>query len=173
MASVLIDYLPASPAFRSMPPQTKIWIYQANKPIPREAIPIVKDVLSRFAESWTSHNHKLNAYADVLLDRFVILAADETRTGIGGCSIDSSVRFIRQLGEQLRIDFLDRQTFAWLEDGEVHTAPQETFEKYYQQGRINDETLVFDNLVNTKEAFEKGWIKPLGKSWHHKLVSKN
>lgn len=173
MASLLIDYVPTSPVFQSMPPQTRIWIYQGNKPIPQEALPIVKDVLSRFAESWTSHNNRLNAYADVLLDRFVMLAADETRTGIGGCSIDASVRFMRQLGEQLRIDFLDRQTFAWLDDGQVRTATQEEFETLYQQGEIDDETLVFDNLVNTKEAFEKGWIKPLGKSWHHKLLGKN
>ena len=162
--------LPNSTAFTELPPQTRIWIYQSNREIPSEMYPVVKDVLKRFAESWTSHNKQLHAYVDLLLNRFLILAVDESQAGASGCSIDTSVRFIQQLGEQLKVDFFDRLTFAWLENGEVKTATQEAFSQLFSEGKINNDTLVFDNLVNNKADFERGWIKPLGKSWHKRMV---
>jgi hypothetical protein len=38
-------------------------------------------------------------------------------------------------------------------------------------GLITDETVVFNNLVDTKEAFEKNWEISLGESWHKQLVA--
>lgn len=172
MTTTIHDLLPASPAFTEMPPQTRIWIYQANREIPVEMYPVIKDVLKRFAESWTSHNKQLHAYADLLHNRFLILAVDESRAGASGCSIDTSVRFIRQLGEQLKVDFFDRLNLAWLENGEIKTASMEDFIQLFFEGKITTDTLVFDNLVNNKADLEKGWIKPLGKSWHMRLVAK-
>lgn len=166
------DVLPASGAFAAMPPETRIWIYQASREIPSEVYPIVKDVLKRFSETWTSHNKQLHAYADLLLNRFLLLAVDETHAGASGCSIDKSVQFIQQLGNQLKVDFFDRLTFAWLEDGRVKTAHQDDFVRMFSEGKINLDTLVFDNLVNNKADFEKGWIKPLGKSWHKKFLER-
>lgn len=163
---------PTSPAFAALPPQTRIWIYQSNREIPGEIYPVIKDVLKRFSESWTSHSKQLRAYADLLQNRFLILAVDESTAGASGCSIDTSVRFIQQLGEQLKVDFFDRLTFAWLENGEVKTAPQESFIQLFTEGKINKDSLVFDNLVNNKADFERGWIKPLGKSWHKRMVEK-
>ncbi len=172
MSTKTEDLLPSSQAFTELSPKTRIWIYQASREIPPQMYPVIKDVLKRFAESWTSHNIHLHAYADLLLNRFLLLAVDESKAGASGCSIDTSVRFIQQLGEQLKVDFFDRLTFAWLEDGAVKTAHQQDFTRLFTEGKITEETLVFDNLVNNKADFEKGWIKPLGKSWHRKMIEK-
>jgi len=61
-------------------------------------------------------------------------------------------------------------TFAYKMDGEIKTAHRNEFENLYAQKIINDETLVFDNLVKTKADFEKGWTKKLSDSWHKRMV---
>jgi hypothetical protein len=38
-------------------------------------------------------------------------------------------------------------------------------------GLINDKTVVFNNLVTTKAAFEKKWEISLGESWHRQLIA--
>ncbi|MFQ5448678.1 MAG: hypothetical protein ACE5FF_17255 [Saprospiraceae bacterium] len=162
--------IPESALYQSLPDSTRIWVYQSNRTFSGEEIPALKTLLTRFTEGWASHSQQLSAFADVLFDRFIILMADESMAGASGCSIDASVRFLQQLEKHYGVELFDRMTFAWLDDGEVKTAAREEFARLYAKGAIDDETQVFDNLVKTKGDFEKGWLKPLGKSWHKRMV---
>ncbi len=152
------------------PSETRVWIYQANKPIDTEKLPALRSVVNQFAQNWVSHNRQLRAHGDVLHNRFILLAVDESQADASGCSIDKSVHFLKQLEAQLELDLFDRMTFAWKEGDSVKTAPSTDFAALYQSGEINDETLVFDNLVKTKGELEENWLKPLNKSWHRRFV---
>lgn len=149
---------------------TRLWVYQANKPFPAEAVPEIRSNLQAFARQWVSHNRQLKADADVLHDRFVILMVDESQADASGCSIDSSVRFLKQLQAQYGVDLFDRMYFSYQKEGEVHTISREDFARQYANGVIDDNTLVFDTLVESKAAFDAGWLKPLRESWHARLV---
>jgi len=106
-----------------------------------------------------------------LHNRFLVLMVDETQAGASGCSIDSSVAFVKQIQAQYGVDFFDRMSFSYQdEQGKVHTLPRADFEKAYQEGTITDETLVFDTLVKSKAELDKGLLKPLKESWHARLV---
>lgn len=156
--------------FQHFPAETRVWIYQSNKPFPTEVVPKLKEVVDRFAQNWVSHNNQLRAHGDVLHDRFILLAVDESKAGASGCSIDKSVHFLKQLENELGIDLFDRMTFAWKEGDAVKTAAQAEFSSLYQAGEIKPETLVFDNLVKTKGELEENWLKPLNQSWHKRFV---
>jgi hypothetical protein len=56
------------------------------------------------------------------------------------------------------------------EDG-IKSAHREEFIELYRMGLINDKTVVFNNLVTTKAAFEKKWEISLGESWHRQLIA--
>lgn len=156
--------------FQQFPPETRVWIYQSNKPFPTELVPQLKTVVDRFAQNWVSHSNQLRAHGDVLHDRFILLAVDESQAGASGCSIDKSVHFLKQLESELGVDLFDRMTFAWKEGDTVKTAAQTEFSSLYQEGKITPETLVFDNLVKTKGELEEKWLKPLNQSWHKRFV---
>ncbi|MEQ8705409.1 MAG: hypothetical protein RIC19_15885 [Phaeodactylibacter sp.] len=149
---------------------TRLWVYQANKPFPAQAVPEIKTTLQSFVQQWVSHNRQLKAGADVLHNRFVILMVDESQADASGCSIDSSVHFLKQLQAQYGVDLFDRMYFSYQAGDEVHTVSREEFVERYANGEINDKTLVFDTLVESKAAFDKGWLKPLSESWHARLV---
>ena len=153
-----------------LPPSTRIWIYQANKPFEEVQIPELKNLVNRFAQSWVSHNQQLRAHGDVYHNQFIVLMVDESRSGASGCSIDTSVRFMQQLGQQYGVDLFDRMAFTYMENDEVKTAQSAEFADLYQRGKITDETLVFDNLVKTKGELEEKWLKPLNESWHKRFV---
>ncbi len=156
--------------FQHFPSDSRVWIYQSNKPFPTEVVPELKAIVNRFAQNWVSHNNQLRAHGDVLHDRFILLAVDESQAGASGCSIDKSVHFLKQLENELGVDLFDRMTFAWKEGDDVKTANQTEFSNLFQNGEINSETLVFDNLVKTKGELEEKWLKPLNQSWHKRFV---
>ncbi len=154
----------------AFPPFTRLWIYQSNQPFEEKDIPELKQQLQRFAQEWISHNRQLRAHGDVLHNRFVVLMVDESQAGASGCSIDKSVYFLKNLQAEYGVDLFDRMRFSYLDGEEVKTVSREEFAILYAEGKINNETLVFDTLVNNKGDFDKAFIKPLKDSWHKRMV---
>ncbi len=152
------------------PESARVWIYQGSKDLNASAISGIDAHIGQFAQRWTSHNVALKATGALMHNRFVVLIVNDMHTGVGGCSIDSSVQFVRNLGEEYGVDFMDRMNFAYLESEEVHTVHKDELPELYAAGKVNDSTLFFDNLVNTKKDFVDSWLKPLGESWMKRFV---
>ena len=153
-----------------LPAETRVWIYQSSRKFTAEETQKVDAQLLAFTQEWASHNRALKALGKVYHNQFLVLMVDESMAGASGCSIDSSVHFVRDIQQQLGVDFFDRMTFAWEDTDGVKTAHRSEFAELYKEGKITDETLVFDNLVNTKGQFEERWLRPLKESWHARMV---
>lgn len=151
-------------------PQARVWIYQANEPFSSGQVPEITQHVQRFAAKWVSHSQQLRAGGAVMHDRFLVLAVDETQAGASGCSIDSSVQFVKQIGSHYDRDLFDRLRFSYEKDGQVHTVSKDEFAKRYQSGEINDQTIVFDPLVKTVGELGTAFRKPLSESWHTRFV---
>ena len=149
---------------------SRVWIYQSSRAFTDAENNMISNQLQLFADQWVSHNSALSAYGGIFHRQFVVLMVDESRAGASGCSIDSSVRFLQQLASHYEVDLFDRLTFAYQLNDEVKTTHRDEFAALYQSGQITDDTLVYDNLVTTKEDFENRWMKPLKDSWHLQLV---
>lgn len=156
--------------YNVLPDTTRVWIYQANKPFPAEQVGQVTEEIRAFVESWTSHNRNLKAHGDLLHDRFVILMVDESSADASGCSIDKSVYFLKNLQAKYGVDLFDRMFFSFKEGEEVITLNRSSFAQAYREGRINDDTLVFDTLVKNKAELDQALLKPLKDSWHKRMV---
>ncbi len=154
----------------ALPSASRVWVYQSNRPFAAEDVPSIRQQLQEFAQQWISHNRQLRAHADVLYDRFVILIVDESQADASGCSIDKSVYFLKSLQAQYGVDLFDRMRFSYLDGEEVKTVSRDEFAALYAAGAINDDTLVFDTLVNTKGDLDMHFVKPLKDSWHKHMV---
>lgn len=157
--------------FQGFPDTTRIWIYQSNRPFSEKEKTVLQSQLHAFAQSWTAHSLPLSAAAALLYDRFLVLAVDENKERASGCSIDSSVSFIKSIEQQYNIQLFDRLLFAFKNGDEVQSVPRPIFAQLYKDGKINDTTLVFDNMVNTLGDLRQNWLKPLAQSWHKRMVS--
>jgi hypothetical protein len=148
----------------------RVWIYQSKTAIPASQTAEIRQHIKDFATRWVSHSNQLKAYGDIYHNQFIVLMVDESIASASGCSIDSSVQFLKQLETHYQLDLFDRMVFTYKDGEEVKAAPREVFAQLYQANKINDATLVFDNLVKNKGEFEKAWLKPLGESWHKRMV---
>ncbi len=153
-----------------LPDSARLWIYQADTPFREEDLPALRARLQDFVRQWTSHNQQLAAAADVLHRRFIVLAVDERQAGASGCSIDKSVAFMQSLQDEYRTNLFNRLIFTYQDGDEIKSAHKDEFAQLYAQGRIHDDTLVFDPLVATKSDFDRSFVKPLGQSWHKRMV---
>ncbi len=152
-------------------PASKIWIYQSNRELKEIETLKLQQLLNGFAQNWTAHDQQLKAAAQILHNRFIVLLVDESQAGASGCSIDKSVRFMQDLEEEFHINLFDRFNTAYFENDQIHSASREEFEKLLKEGKVNSETIVFNNLVSTFHNFKTKWQIPLKDSWHARVFS--
>ncbi len=148
---------------------SRVWVYQSDRKLTDSEVQQMQSQLSDFATGWTAHNNQLKATAAIKYNRFLILIVDENQAGASGCSIDKSVRFMTQIGEQYNINLLDRFNLAYRDGEEVLSAPRAAFEDLIKQGRINNDTIVFNNLVQNLAELQNKWEVPFKDSWHVQL----
>ncbi|RCH54199.1 ABC transporter ATPase [Mucilaginibacter hurinus] len=152
-------------------PQSRVWIYQANRQLTEAELPRLQAALDNFVQTWTAHNNQLKAKAEIRYNRFLILIVDEAQAGASGCSIDKSVRFMEQLEQQFGISLFDRFNLAYRKGDEILSVPRHDFEELIKQGIITKDTIVFNNLVQNVAELETKWEVPFKESWHIQLFA--
>lgn len=152
-------------------PQSKVWIYQCNRPFMRTEITSIQQKLDAFTEQWKAHGHPLKAKAEILYSFFIVLTVDQDIANATGCSIDSSVRVIKEIENEYGVDLFDRFNMAYKIGDEVFVNTKEDFETLITIKKITPETIVFNNLVQTLEEFEAKWEVPLAQSWHSSIFA--
>lgn len=150
---------------------SRVWIYQGSRLFTvSEALEIEK-LLEEFVENWKSHGAAVKGYASLLFGQFIIIMADETATGVSGCSTDSSVHLIKQIEQQFGVNMFDRQVFAFVVKDKIQSLPMAQLNYAVANGFINADTLYFNNIVATKEELLHSWIIPVKGSWLSKRIS--
>ena len=152
--------------FQSFATHSRTWVYQASRSLTDAEASEVKQLASGFAADWQSHGTPLKAAADVLYNRFLVMMVDEYAGSASGCSIDSSVQQIKSIEEKLNIHLLDRMDLAYLNsDSGLETVHANKISDAHEHGALNEETIVFNNMVISKSELETNWRIPLAKSW--------
>ena len=85
--------------FEEIPDHARVWIYQANRPLSDTETQQAQQWGRQFVEQWAAHGQGLRASVTVLHHHFLVIALDEQHHAASGCSIDSSVGFVRILEE--------------------------------------------------------------------------
>ena len=152
-----------------LPPHSRVWIYQSSRPFTVQENHYVNNVCQAFVAEWAAHGSKLSAAIEVLHNRFIVVFVDEAVAMASGCSIDKSVRLIKQLEQELKISLTGRMEIAYKEGDEVKTFHLHDLGKMLASGNIHENTLLFDNMVSTKADFDNKWLCALKDSWVHSV----
>ena len=151
----------------SFSPQSKVWIYQSDRAFTNEETTEIQHKLNDFAAQWKAHGHQLDAKAEVLHNFFIVFIVDEASAGVTGCSIDSSVRVIKELEQIYGVDLFNRFNMAYRsDDGKIVVTGKEDFETLINIKAVGLNTIVFNNMVQTLEEFNSKWEIPFEQSWH-------
>ena len=144
---------------------SRVWVYQANRIFSLPEALAIEEILNEFAQQWKSHGVDVKGAAYLFFGQFIILIADETATGVSGCSTDSSVRMIKDIENRFGVNLFDRTTLAFVVKDKVQLLPLTQLQNAIDNGFVSGNTLYFNNLVQTKEELEAKWLLPVKDSW--------
>ncbi len=156
---------------KNIPPDSKVWVYQSNRKLTDSEVETISNSGLAFIEQWAAHGASLKASFDVLYNRFIILSVDEKQAMASGCSIDSSIRFIKEIEKLLNINLFDRLQVAYRSGNEIISCSLSEFEKLAEAGSVNESTIVFNNMVTSKADFDTKWEVPLNQSWQNRVLA--
>ena len=155
--------------FKALPELSKIWIYQCNRRFTADELTLVSEKTSEFLEQWAAHGTGLQAGFELKYERFIVIAVNEEGQSATGCSIDSSVRFIQELEQELGVELLDKMNVAFKQGDFVNFKPLLDFKKMAKSGAIGKKTIVFNNLVTNIAEYKENWEVPAHESWHSRF----
>lgn len=151
--------------FSEISSKAKVWIYQASDHLSQDDIIRLSEEAKLFCSQWTAHNTPLQASFKVLHEKFLVLAVDEGVNAASGCSIDSSVRFVKTIEQALGVNFFDRTQVAFLIDDHVYTTGLQSIKDEISKGKIEPETLTFNLQAQNVAEFNENWLLPVNESW--------
>jgi hypothetical protein len=155
--------------FENLPLESKIWIYQSNRKFSDEEVAEIENGLQIFIENWAAHGTSLEASYQLKYNRFIILAVNQEVQNASGCSIDASVKFIQELEQKYNVDLLDKMNVTFKLGEHVAHKTLIDFKKMAKDKAVTENTIVFNNLVNSIEEWNDNWEVPASESWHSRF----
>lgn len=152
-------------SFDELSPQARVWIYQSDRKLDEADISLIEEAAPAFLKSWATHGKPLKSSYRIFHQQFLVLAVEEAVQAASGCSIDSSVAFVRALEKELEVSFTDRSKVAFVLDGNVYLEALPALKSSIEKGRITADTQTFNNLVSNKQELEEKWLLPAGETW--------
>ncbi|MCG8390978.1 MAG: hypothetical protein MJA30_35845 [Cytophagales bacterium] len=152
-------------SFENMPPESRAWVYQANRKLNPTEEDSIHQLAQEFLGSWAAHGAALRASFKIMHNQFLVILVDENHNMASGCSIDASVHFVQQLEHHLGLNFFDRTKVAFILNDEVFLESLNDLKNKVNEGTIRKNTLTFNNLVRNKQELEEQWLVPAEQTW--------
>lgn len=143
--------------FQNLHPQSKVWVYTSDRILKEDEVKGISDKLQAFLPEWAAHGAKLLCDGTVYRSKFLIIAVDETQAGASGCSIDSSVRFVKELGKEYDVEFFNRMDMVIEEDDNLKTV-------HVSELKNHPNAKVFNPMITKLEELNSTWLIPVSES---------
>ena len=155
--------------FDNLPEESRIWIYPSNRKFSDEEVSEIEKLLEEFLNKWSAHGTALEASFTIRYSRFIIIAINQEVHQATGCSLDSSVAFIQSLEQKYNVDLLDKMNVSFKQGEFITYKPLLDFKKLAKDRSVSENTIVFNNLVNTIAEMKESWEVPASDSWHSRF----
>ncbi|TDU40145.1 hypothetical protein BXY82_2185 [Gelidibacter sediminis] len=156
--------------FNTLPEESRVWIYQANRSFTDEEIVELESKLDMFISNWTAHGSDLESGYTIKYKRFIVIALNQNLNKATGCSIDASVHFIQQLEKEYNVDLMDKMNVSYKQGDFIAYKTLIDFKKMAKDKAVSKNTIVFNNLVNNIAEFNENWEVPASESWHSRFL---
>ncbi|WP_204345059.1 ABC transporter ATPase [Psychroserpens algicola] len=156
--------------FNTLPEESRVWIYQANRSFTEDEISEIKSKLDVFIENWTAHGSDLQSGYLIKYKRFIVIALNQSLNRATGCSIDASVHFIQQLEKDYNVDLMDKMNVSYKQGDYIAHKSLLDFKKMAKDKAVSKNTIVFNNLVTNIAEFKENWEVPASESWHSRFL---
>ncbi len=153
-----------------MPDHSRIWIYASPEPLSVEVAEQAVKMIDDFTASWNSHGEQVVARGILIHARMIILAVDEEKAAVSGCSIDSSVQLIRSVGAYSGLDFLSRDYIYRPVGDDIEVERWSELRDQADHPWVQDDVEIYDFMVRTLGEWRRSGLKPISQSWLQRVM---
>lgn len=156
--------------YESLAEDSKVWIYPSNRKFYKDEITTIEEKLKTFAEQWKSDTENFQVSYRFLYNRFIILVADVHDIPLKNSDIDEMVAFIFKLQSEYDVELLDKMNVCFKQGEYTQYKDLKEFKKLIKNKSVSEKTIVFDNLIETKDELENFWEVPITESWYNRFL---
>lgn len=152
-------------SFHKIPDWSKLWVFPSSKKIFPQQIESLTIAIENFLETWTNNGENLHCAYKLAYDRFIIITVDTSKTQLNLNTYEALTSFILHLETTLETTLLDRIN-VWYKQGDyVQFKELNEFKNLIKNKSVSSKTIVFDNMITTKQEFETDWEISISESW--------
>ena len=157
--------------FEQLPDESRVWVYQANRPLLGAEIEQINSFLMNEINAWAAHGAPLNASFEIQFNQVVIVAVNEDVNQASGCSIDASTRWFKSLGELLQVDFFDRQ-IAKIQGEQISLIPIASVKDFMLHANLLEQDYIIPPQTADLGQYRNQWLQTVRQSWLKKYLVK-
>lgn len=159
---MLVDYTNISD-------NARVFIYPCNRKFYPQEIELLTQKITDFIANWKQEDTMFKVSYQFLYSRFIIFLINES-SALTNKDVDKQVAFILQLQQEYEVELLDKMNVCFKQGEFVQYKEIKEFKKLLKNKSVNDKTIVFDNLVQTKYELENYWEVPITESWYNRFL---
>ena len=150
---MLVDY-------KNLPETSKIYIYPSSRKLYPKEVPMISKRIELFLQNFESNQ----LFFEIKYDRFlIILVSDMTPLNVE--QNDVLVEFIVAIEKELGINLVDKVNVCFKQGQYVQLKEVPDFKKLIKNKGVSKKTIVFNNLINTKNEYDCCWEIAARESW--------
>jgi hypothetical protein len=152
---MLPNLLQMQPNFKEIFPElsdnSRVWLYLANRKLDATELHYASEKLFEFLSAWKAHGKSLTCNATILFSQYLVISVDEKIVSASGCSIDSSVHFVKSLSSELKVDFFNRMNvLSYVNESEIRAV------NYFDA--VNNRQSYLNPLIDKLEDLRSNWL---------------
>ena len=137
--------------FPELSDNSRVWLYLANRKLDATELHYASEKLFEFLSTWKAHGKSLTCNATILFSQYLVISVDEEIVSASGCSIDSSVHFVKSLGNELKVDFFNRMNvLSYANESEIRAV------NYFDA--VNNRQSYLNPLIDKLEDLRSNWL---------------
>ena len=137
--------------FPELSDDSRVWLYLANRKLDATELHYASEKLFEFLSTWKAHGKSLTCNATILFSQYLVISVDEEIVSASGCSIDSSVHFVKSLGNELKVDFFNRMNvLSYANESEIRAV------NYFDA--VNNRQSYLNPLIDKLEDLRSNWL---------------
>lgn len=153
-------------SFEALPPESRLFIFSADRQLNSNDLGKAIPAIEAFLSQWTVHKQEPTVGYQIRYGQFLLVGVDESKLPPSGCSIDSLTRFMKQLGSDIGVEWIDGPEVLYRNAEGVQGISRQQFAKLAVLGEVDAATTVFNNTIQRLGELDAYWEVAASESWH-------
>lgn len=152
-----------------LPENARVWVYPSSRKFYPQELEGLEKKIMEFVSNWKKEDEVFKASFELKYNRFIVFYADEV-SQLANKDIDTLVSFVLQLQQDYEIELLDRMNACFKQGEYIQYKDLKPFKKLVKSKSVNGKTIVFNNLIETKDELKNNWEVPMTESWYNRFL---